>query len=63
MLFKYLAPDSYKPTCIVISGQSYTLKNGVVEAKEDIYFVLQPLGFTRYVDEPKKAITVATTKS
>lgn len=47
----------------MISGQSYILKNGVVEAKEDIYFALQPLGFTRYVDEPKKAVTVATTKS
>lgn len=64
MLFKYQAPDSYKSTCIVIAGQSYTVKNGVVEATEDIYFALQPMGFTRYVEEVKKATTaVTTTKS
>lgn len=63
MSFKYQAPDLYKSTCIVVSGQSYAVKNGLVEAKEDIYFALQPMGFTRYVDEPKKAVTVATSKS
>ncbi|WP_111860613.1 hypothetical protein [Acinetobacter sp. CFCC 10889] len=63
MLFKYQAPDSYKSTCIVIAGQSYAVKNGVVEAKEDIYFALQPMGFIRYVEDPKKVTAVATAKS
>lgn len=60
MLFKYQAPTSYKATVIVIAGQSYEVKNGVVEAKEDLYFALQPMGFTRYVEEPKKAVAVTT---
>ena len=63
MLFKYQAPDSYKSTSIVIAGQSYVIKNGIVEAKEDIYFALQPMGFTRYVEEAKKVTAVATAKS
>lgn len=58
MSFKYQAPDLYKSTCIVVAGQSYEVKNGLVEAKEDIYFALQPIGFTRYVEEPKKAVAV-----
>ncbi|OTG94994.1 hypothetical protein [Acinetobacter sp. ANC 3832] len=63
MLFKYQAPDSYKSTHIVISGQSYEVKDGIVSSNEDIYFALQPMQFTRYVDEPKKSTVVATTKS
>ena len=62
MLFKYQAPNTYKATVIVISGVSYAVKNGVVESDQDIYFALQPMGFTRY-EEPKKAVAVSTAKS
>ena len=63
MLFKYQAPSTYKSTVIVIAGQSYDVKNGLVESDQDIYFALQPMGFTRYVEEPKKTTAVATIKS
>lgn len=53
MSFKYQAPPTYKSTVIVIAGQSYELKNGVVESKEDIYHILAPLGFARAVAETK----------
>lgn len=60
MLFKYQAPSTYKSTVIVIAGQSYDVKNGLVESDQDIYFALQPMGFSRCIDEPKKAVAVTT---
>lgn len=63
MPFKYQAPDSYKPTHIVISGQSYEVKDGIVSSDEDIYFAIHPMRFTRYVEEPKKTVTASTTKA
>ncbi|AMW78646.1 hypothetical protein AMD27_06945 [Acinetobacter sp. TGL-Y2] len=61
-MFKYLAPTSYKAESITISGVSYEVKSGIVSSNEDIYFALQPLQFSRYVEEPKKAVTVTTAK-
>lgn len=64
MSFKYQAPSDYKSKSIVISGQCYSVKNGVVESKVDIYHILAPMHFIRIVDvktDPKKetAITKA----
>ena len=63
MLFKYQAPSTYKSTVIVISGTSHAVKNGLVESDQDIYFALQPMGFTRHTDEHKKAVAVSIAKS
>ena len=62
MLFKYQAPDAFKAESIMVSGVHYEVKNGIVSSSEDIYFALQPLQFTRHVEEPKKTVVV-TTKS
>lgn len=58
MSFKYQAPATYKSTVIIIAGQSYDVKNGTVDSKDDIYHILAPMGFVR-VDssEVKKVIT------
>lgn len=62
MSYKYQAPVTYKSTTIVIAGQPYAVKNGVVESKEDILNILAPLGFSRIVEvkaEPKKEAATA----
>jgi len=61
MPFKYQAPEGYKPSKIVIAGQNLVIKNGVLEAEDDIIHILKPLGFERYVEvvEPKKSTASA----
>ena len=59
MSYKYQAPATYKSTTIVIAGQPYAVKNGVVESKEDIHSILAPLGFSRVVATETKKETVA----
>ncbi|MDM1765725.1 MULTISPECIES: hypothetical protein [unclassified Acinetobacter] len=64
MSFKYQAPLHFKSTSIQIAGQMYFLDTrNIIESDQDIYYILQPMGFTRYVEEPKKVTAVATTKS
>ncbi|RZG48068.1 hypothetical protein [Acinetobacter wuhouensis] len=58
MSFKYQAPESFKAESVNISGVNYEVKNGIVSSNKDIYFALQPLQFSRYVEEPKKAVAV-----
>lgn len=53
MSFKYQALATYKSTKIVIAGQTYDVKNGVLESQQDIYHILAPMGFTRAVPEIK----------
>ncbi|OUY07008.1 hypothetical protein [Acinetobacter populi] len=59
MSFKYQAPEGYKPTTIVVSGEQLPVKNGVIESGQDIYHILKPLGFERNVEIPdsKKVIS------
>ena len=59
MSFKYQAPESFKAESVNISGINYEVKNGIVSSNEDVYFALQPLQFTRYIEEPKKSVAVA----
>ena len=58
MSFKYQAPATYKSTVIIIAGQSYDVKNGTVDSKDDIYHILAPMGFVRAdSSEVKKVVT------
>lgn len=62
MSFKYQAPEGYKPTTVVVSGEQLQVKNGVIESEQDIYHILKPLGFERAVEAnpTKKASTTST---
>ena len=54
MSFKYQAPAHFQGTSIDCAGQTYylTTKN-TIESDADIFYALQPLGFTRAVPETK----------
>ncbi|WOE31977.1 MULTISPECIES: hypothetical protein [unclassified Acinetobacter] len=60
MSFKYQAPEAYKSKKIITAGQTYEVKNGVVESEEDIYNILAPMGFIRIVVEAKANTTKGT---
>lgn len=61
MPYKYQAPVGYKCTSIVIAGQQYEVKEGVVTSDDDIIHILKPLGFERLTEqqETKKPTTKA----
>lgn len=63
MSFKYQAPMGYKAKTLVISGQTYAVKNGVIDTQHDIYHLLAPLGFRRAVSSADVKKPVATIKS
>jgi len=54
MSFKYQAPVHFQGTSVECAGQTYhiTTKH-TIESDVDIFYGLQPLGFTRAVPEPK----------
>lgn len=62
MSFKYQSPANYQGKCLVVSGQRFEVKNGVIESDQDIYHIIKPLGFERVLNEPvaKKEVAAKT---